>query len=258
MIDRDIEIPNFRMRSVEIIIPFHGEHRLVSRLMENIFNTVYTNRYQITLVDDGSENDNFIKEIAGAKIPGVVCIRKKHGGFGSAINHALKNSKNQWIPWVLIMHSDVLAEDSKWLLNLGETLQILKKENVKMISPKTNNPGCSDARLEGKLENTENVILDDGYLPLYCSLCHRDLFKAVGVFREYPYAGCEAEEFAIRMRQKGYKQAVCGTSYVSHENQGTLRGLLGERRSQVGEILRKTREEFEVEFKLNEKVESQP
>src|SRR4051812_8868613 len=116
-VKRHLERQPFHMAAVEIIIPFHGQHQRVAKLMEQIFTTVTNNRYQITLVDDGSplpsEGPTFLQTIEKAKLPGVVCMRLDgHKGFGAAVNHVLRNPKHAWIPWVLIMHSDVELHDA--------------------------------------------------------------------------------------------------------------------------------------------------
>lgn len=256
----DIEMNKFatvdpqKMSCVEIIIPFNGRHSSVTNLVESIFKTVSTNRYQITLIDDGSENDSFITEINETKMPGVVCMRHdKSEGFGAAINSVLQNPKNEWIPWVLIMHSDVIVEGPNWLASLGQSMQKLKSSGVKMVSPRTDHPGHSlDAIFESRQINKreiscEDFILEgDQYLPLYCALCHRDLFKHIGYFKEFPLAGCEAQEFAIRMKRHGFSQAICGSSWVYHENGGTV-NRLGKKDK---ELLRKTRHDFEVKMNL--------
>ena len=242
------------MSCVEIIIPFFGQHSSVSNLIESIFKTVSTNRYQITLIDDGSENEFFIEEINKTKLPGVVCMRHdKSEGFGAAINSAIDNPKHPWIPWVLIMHSDVLAEGPIWLSALGHSMQKLKSQGVKMISPRTDNPGDNlkdlfeSKKINVRDNSCEDFILPDNhYLPFYCTLCHRDLFKHVGKLKEFPLAGCEAEEFAMRMRRHNYHQAICGSSWVYHKNQGTL-GALDKKQK---EILRNTRDAFDAKMNL--------
>lgn len=246
------------MSCVEIIIPFFGNHSGVSTLMESIFKSVSTNRYQITLIDDGSENSSFVEEINRSKMPGVVCMRHdKSEGFGAAINSVIDNPKHPWIPWVLIMHSDVLVEGPHWLSSLGHSMQKLKSQGVKMISPRTDNPGSNlndlfeSKGIKGRDSTCEDFILPDGhYLPLYCALCHRDLFRHIGKFKEFPLAGCEAEELAMRMNRHNFKQAICGSSWVHHQNEGTLSRL----NSKQKEILRKTRDAFDIKMNLTKNV----
>lgn len=250
----NIKSSPFFFEPVEIIIPFHGEQTRVTRLMENIFATVLGNRYLITLVDDGSENRNFVFQIDKARMPGVRCFRReKAQGFGSAINAALSRPKHNWIRWVLVMHSDVYPEDNLWLNNLGECLMRMKASGVKMVSPKTNKSMACEEVLEGvRGEPAEDAVLNgQQFLPMYCALFHRELFKRVGPFKEFPYAGCEVEEYAMRMRAAGYKQAVCGNSWIHHEGGATLSRLADN--AKVQEILRKAREEFEAGRKSDQK-----
>jgi len=248
-VNRKMENNPFFMAPLEIIVPFHGEQASVTRLIESIFKTVHTNRYLISLVDDCSPNKVFIKEIDRAKIPGVRCFRQdEHKGFGAAINLALKNPwtkpPNPPIIWVAIMQSDVFAEENNWLSSMGETLNKLKGQGVKMVSPMTNNPMVESTVLTGNRgERREDHVLTEGFLPMYCVLAHRELFNRVGPIREFPYAGTEAEEYAVRMRLMGYKQAVCGTSWVNHEGGVTLAGFA--KNTRVQGILRKVKEEFD-------------
>lgn len=224
-INRRIEIKPFLGSMVEIIIPFYNKHALVSKLITSIFNAVSSNKYLITLVDDGSTNKSFVEQMQKAKIPGVRCLKQENKGFGSAINLALKNPFGKEIPYVLIMHSDVFLESKNCLLNLGDYLQQTKDKNVQMVAPLTNNPVENFEFLKSnKGESRENYILSEKeYLPLYCALCQRDLFDYVGFFDEYPYAGGEAKKFSEKMNQKGFKQAVCGKSWIYHEGKATIK-----------------------------------
>jgi len=244
-VKRTVENNPFYMAPVEIIIPFHGEQARVAKLMESIFTTVHTNRYLISLVDDGSPNQTFIKDIDKKKMPGVRCFRTdENKGFGAAVNLALKTPWSQNITWIAIMQSDVFAEENNWLSNMGETMNLLKNKGVKMVSPMTNNPMVESNILTGrKSDRRPDAILTEGYLPMYCVLAHRELFNKVGSLKECPYAGTEAEEFAVRMRLMGYKQAVCGTSWVNHSGGATLANFT--ENIKVQEMLRKVKEEFD-------------
>jgi GT2 family glycosyltransferase len=98
-----------------------------------------------------------------------------------------------------------------------------------MVSARTNNPGIKgDKRLKGTKSNPiKDIVLEDTYLPLYCSLCHRELFDRIGGFvKPYPYGWHEDEELAFRMRHHGFRQAICGKSWVHHEGAATVNELL--------------------------------
>lgn len=254
-VKRTMENNPFYMAPVEIIIPFYDEQSHVAKLMESIFNTVYTNRYLITLVDDGSKNKSFIKDIDKKKLPGVRCLRQNENkGFGAAVNLALKTPWSGKITWIVIMQSDVFAEDNHWLSNMGETMNLLKGKGVKMVAPMTNNPMTESNFLIGKKAiHKEDHILTEGFLPMYCVLAHRELFNRVGFLKECPYASNEAQEYAIRMQKMGYSQAICGKSWINHIGGVTLANLAQDHKAQ--EILRKVNEEFKKEFINNTYIE---
>ena len=231
------------MSAVEIIIPFHGLYHKVANLIETIFATVTSNRYQITLVDDASPNHGFIKELASKKITGLVCYRKnEHEGFASAINFAIKNSKNTWIPYVCIMHSDVTPLDVAWLSNLGSTLKKLKGKGIKMVSARSNyfDENMKHLVTERSQKVDDYILNENEYLPLFCSIAHRDLFKHIGYFNSISLAGGESHEFASRMRVKGYQQAIAGSSWINHDGNGTIKTLS----PKLKEILRKSCNEY--------------
>lgn len=247
------------MSPVEIVIPFHGEENRVARLVQGIFGTISTNRYLVTLVDDHSDNKEFSKEMSDAKIPGLRLIRHdKHKGFGAAVNTALSRPFKtkqlpKGIPWVAVVQSDVEVFESDWLSCLGESMFKLKEGGVKMISPRTNNPVVDLPSAVGQRGVRGNdLVLAEGYLPMYCVFFHRELFFKVGPLKEFPYAGLEAEDYARRMGMMGYKQALCGSSWVHHEGGCTLANFSNSRKAQ--EILRKSREEFYGPIKKEESV----
>ena len=217
---------------VEIIIPFHGAHAHVSKIIQTLFNTIYSNKYLVTLVDDGSKNSNYYNQIQGANIPGLRILRKeKNTGFGSAINFALSNpfkfSKSEKIiPYIVVVHSDVLFSSKDWLFNLGSCLEKMKHDGVKMVSPLTNNPVEDMKRLISKNKNPNEedfVLSEEEFLPMYCSLFHRDLIKYVSFPESNPSESSEARELASSMRSKGFFQAVCGKSWVYHEGRVTTK-----------------------------------
>ncbi|RTK97274.1 MAG: glycosyltransferase [Neisseriaceae bacterium] len=254
-----IEKNVFWMAEVEIIIPFHGEHTKVTKLVEAIFNTVYSNKYLITLVDDASVNKSFVRQLQNAKIPGLRCFRlEEQKGFGAAVNHALKNpwrfpyEPNKKIKYVCILHSDSCPEDNYWLFEMGNSLEKLRLDGIKMVGSVTNNSTTNFKNLtkEKGSKKEDYILQQDEYLPMYSCLCNRELFNRIGLLKEFPYAGTEAREFAHRMKENNYLQAVCGKSWMFHEGKGTLKNL--EKNKRIQKILRNAELEFEESIKKEE------
>ena len=232
---KPLEYTPFSRSKVDIIIPFHGLYEKVSALVESILIAVKSNPYHITLVDDCSENESFQSEINNqfkkktpeGEMPQVTCIRNKEQlGFGGALKVGYDSTN---LPWVLFMHSDCFVEDPNFMINMGQALLDWKQNNipVKMVSARSNNPlECSLAK--GRLEDKgkDNIILEKETLPLFCAMCHRDLFNYIGGFiKPYPYAWYEEDELSHRMRKYGYKQGICTKAFVWHEGGLTIKNL---------------------------------
>jgi GT2 family glycosyltransferase len=212
-----IKYDPFYMRPIDIIIPFHDAFNDLIKCFNSV-TTVNSNRFLITLVDDASSDPKFKDQFD--KINGVQVIQhEKQLGFGAAVNTGLKNTQQ---PYVLILHSDTILQANS-VINLGNSLLNLSKENVMMVTAKADNPLVGDERCRGTRPitkddeiTTEDVIVD-GFIPFYCCLSYRKLFQKIGLLEEYPYGYYEDEEFANRMNKAKFKQAICGNSWVTHK-----------------------------------------
>jgi|ETNvirnome_6_100_1030635.scaffolds.fasta_scaffold09588_3 GT2 family glycosyltransferase len=239
----------FNSSPVSIIIPFHGCYEKVSRLVKSILFATRSNPYEICLVDDASKNKNFINEMSN--VPQVNAIRSdKHVGFGGALKIGFERTQQ---PWVVFLHSDCKVEDINWLMQMGKSLLNLKKNNVRMISARSNNPGEEFKRLKSaKTDKNPDIILQnvrDGFLPLYCTMCHRELFANIGGFiKNYYPIGYEDEELAYRMNYHGFKQAICGRSWIHHEGGATKKQLCIKDKN-FASIIEENREKCENDIK---------
>lgn len=233
------EIPPFGNQYVDIIIPYYEQYEKVFRAVQSI---IYNTKgfFRICVVDDCSPNTVFL-ETAFQSFPNVKTVRNHQRlGFGAslkvgadALSVEKRNPPNQQMvggfPWLVFLHSDCEIMESNWLLYLGQTMLDLKRQGIKMVSAMTDNPTVDNSKLyaDSMYFPREDVILaEDDFLPLYCAMCHRDLFKNInGFVKPYPYAGYEDIELSQRMRRYGYKQAVCGTSWIHHEGKSTIKNI---------------------------------
>lgn len=223
----------FSRSPVDIIIPFHAQYERVSELLRTIIVSVKSNPYQITLVDDCSDNKSFGEEItrqflrttpSGFK-PQVKYVRsEKRLGFGGALKLGFDSTE---LPWVLFMHSDCVVEDPNFMISMGQALLRWKQEGlpVKMVSARSDNPGeleCARAKILEKSEN--DIVLEKETLPLFCAMCNRDLFAYIrGFVKPYPYAWYEDEELAFRMRKFGLRQGVSTKAWIRHHGGATIK-----------------------------------
>lgn len=233
---RPIISPSEFIQAVDIIIPFHGQYEKVTQLIESIYRCTRSNYFTISLVDDFSPNEfflenlnrNIVKSSNKNAVSAFQAIRgTKQRGFAGAAKVAFERTSN---PYVCVMNSDCLIEDSNWLRALGESLLSLREEGVRMVSPVTNNAvGGHESQQGIRTEKTQDYVILEGeedHLSMYCFLCHRELFARCGGFlKEYPYGYYEDVEFAWRMRKNGFKQAVARSSWVWHDGMSTINTL---------------------------------
>lgn len=212
----------FSRDRVNILIPFHAEYSRVSALVQSIWAVTRSNPYQICLIDDASPNADFIQQFKDK--PQIITVRsEKQLGFAGALQLGYESTSQ---PWVLFMHSDCIVQTANWMIEMGRALLEMKSIGVRMVSARSNNPGDVDPRLKASSkEQSPHIVMDgpDSFLPLYCAMCHRELFPHIGGFiKNYPYAFYEDVELAHRMRKYGYKQAICGKSWVNHTGWATI------------------------------------
>lgn len=236
----------FARSAVNIIVPYHGRLEHVTRLVESILRVTQSNPYQICLVDDASPNSNeeaiefgkvmtkLIPPMHDA-IPQIVWVRnEKQLGFAGALRKGFEYTAQQKVvaPWVLFLHSDCKIVDPGWMIEMGRSLLNGRSKNIKMVSARSNNPGNGlNPALGGERDSFErrgdDIILEsDEFIPLYCAMCHRELFDHIGGFiKQYPYGMYEDEELGFRMKKHGFKQAVSVKSWVEHEGGVTFNPL---------------------------------
>jgi GT2 family glycosyltransferase len=235
---KNIERPAFLGQSVDVLIPFHGQYDRVGRLIKSIWQSTFSNLFRVTLIDDASPNKSFLQSIQSVNIKDLNCVQlPERVGFSGALHAGFQKTDN---PWVVFLHSDCEVPDVNWLMGLGAAYEGLREYNVKLVSARTNNPpgGAVDLiRSERADKNATDAVLNpktpaeilekDLYLPLFCSLCHRELFDRIdGFLKPYPIGWYEDLELACRMNKHGFRQAVAGDSWVYHEGGATLNDVL--------------------------------
>ena len=210
--------------TVDIIIPFHGQADKMIRAVQSIYKQTRMPGYQICLVDDCSPNEQISQSFA--KAPRIKYVRTpKQVGFGGAVDMGIKSTNSSWI---CVMHSDSMVVHPRWLEELLRTMGRLRDQRVMMVSARSNNPGEGvPTKLKAKQRDMEeDEVLTDGFLPMYCALMHRQMFRLLGGYvKAYPYAMYEDVELAARMQSKGLRQAVCGRSWVDHLGGATINEL---------------------------------
>jgi O-antigen biosynthesis protein len=222
---------------VDIILPFHGQYHALQKCINSIARHSLGIFYTITIVDDCSPN-NFILE--GTKRTNIQAIRlPEHKGFGAALKAGFDATHNKLVCFI---NSDCEITKLKWLEDMIISLDSMKKEGVKLVSARMNDAGTGDS--DPAVVTDENPTKDriaEQTLPLVCCLMNRKLFDNIGGFiKEYPYGWYEDEELFWRMKKHGYKQGICGNTWIHHEGGLTVKNLI--KKPQIREKMENNRE----------------
>ncbi len=209
----------------DILIPYHGQYKMVRELIGSII--LYTRNvpYRITIIDDASPNSEFFYMLA--KTDAVDGIRfEEQKGFGAAVNAGIKLTKR---PWIVILNSDVIIDELGWLKDLHECLvKLNKSDKVGLVSARSDDPPGNHPLLK-VIEKSKRVDVEDRIsdqpLPLFCAVTARAMVEKIGFLKEYPYGWYEDEEYHWRMKKYGYKQGISGKAWVRHFGGATVKEL---------------------------------
>lgn len=208
---------------VDIICPFYGQYQKLMDLCKSIWYHTRSNRYRLYLVDDCSPNKTYIPAFKDAPYTTIIQNAQQRG-FGGSLLEGFNAGQNDW---VVFIHSDCVIHSAHWLEELLHSH--LRNPKAGIVAPRTNNPVVEDRRLQAERQDPprNDVVLEKGYLPLYCALCRRDVFHRInGFVKQYPFRYYEDEELAHRMRAYGFDQVVSGKSWVYHHGGATVGALL--------------------------------
>lgn len=200
---------------MDLLIPYHGQYKLVRELIGSI--VLYTRNipYRITIIDDCSENASYFSTLA--QLDTIDGVRlEKQSGFGAAVNKGVSLTKR---PWIVILNSDVVINEMNWLKNLYDSLlKLNKSDRVGLVTARADDPPGTHPLLKSEKDSRHDIgdQVSTQPVPLFCAIMARKVFETCGPLKEYPYGWYEDEEFYWRMRKHGYNQGISGKAWVRH------------------------------------------
>lgn len=206
---KTFELSRFSDSKLDIIIPFKGSYNTLVALLENIFKTV-VNRYKLNIVYNSSVELGFIENFK--KFDFIEFHRNiQPKTLGESINQVVRKSSN---PWIISLSPETMPIGPSWLMNLGETIQRLKSQGTKIVSPYLQNDPFFTKYQD---DNSPDIVLEnDDYLPLYNFICHRDLFSNIGMFKDTDDLDDMSKDFYEKMKNKKFSQAISKSTIFKH------------------------------------------
>lgn len=219
---------------VEIIIPYKDNYKGVTDLLENL-QLIKNLRFEITLVDDNSQNQDFFKNMK--KLPGIKGIRlEQDSGFGFAVNEAVKQS-NRDINCVL--HSDVYGLEQSALRNLVLALIHGAQDNVALVSGVTDFPTpkeCNFLKSTGAYNLKYQFIDKSQFVPMLFCAFSRSAFSKVGGLPTYPYCFFEDKLLSKKFMAFGYKVAYVPQAFCRHHGGQTIKKLVSKNKDILSKL----------------------
>jgi hypothetical protein len=206
---KTFELSRFSDARIDIIVPFKGSYNTLVSLLENIFKTV-VNKYKLNIVYNSSVELGFIENFK--KFDFIEFHRNiQPKTLGESINQVVIKSNN---PWLITLSPETMPIGPSWLMNLGETIQRLKSQGTKIVSPYLQNDPFFTKYQD---DNSSDIILEnDDYLPLYNFICHRDLFSNIGMFKDTDNLDEMSKDFYEKMKNKNFSQAISKSTIFKH------------------------------------------
>jgi len=217
---------------IDVVIPNYNGANLIKKNLSDVIKSFGDYKsFSIIIVDDGSDSEDVIKLRSvidlvnmSSKIPVVLILKEKNGGFSSAVNTGVKNSNADLI---LLLNSD--AAPYKGFLN--PILERFKND------PLLFGVGCMDVSIEGKnrVERGRGIgywkkgILrhkkgevdkeDTFWISGGSSMVRRDLYEKFGGMDEiYDPFYWEDIDLSYRAQKAGYKIVFESKSKVEHRH----------------------------------------
>ena len=214
---------------VSVIIPAYNEEKKIAECIESLLNMDYQkNKLEIIVVDDGS-TDGTAKVAAGFEPRGIVLVKKKNGGKGSALNAGLAKASGEF---VACMDADSITEKD----TLKKLLSGFSDEKVAAVTPamKVYRPKNLLQRLQGMeyvlaillrklMSDIDTMQVTPGPFSVY----RKSILDEIGHFDEKSLV--EDTEIAYRIHYHKYKIKNVADAYVYTYCPQTLGSLKNQR-----------------------------
>lgn len=184
------------------IVTFNPDLELLNKNLQSITKQVA----EVVVVDNGSSNILEIKKMVSNYKLFLIC-NKKNLGIAAALNQIIVWAKNKGASWVITLDQDTVCPR-----NMVHLLEIYIDNKVGIIAPRSEdrkNTYTQNRTYVSDVENVEWVISS-------ASMINIKAWEKVGGYDEKLFIDGVDIEYAMRLRQSGYKIEKINTVVTSH------------------------------------------
>lgn len=192
----------------DIVIPVWNHLDLTRRVIQSVQENTGV-PYRIIVVDDGSTDGT--AEWLAAQDDLTVITNETNQGFTPSVNRGWQAAT---APYVVLLNNDIEV-DKLWLRTLIEGMNV--RPRIGAIGPLST--ARQQIQWEGRHLGKQGVYLGIEYLAFFCTVLKREVIEEVGLLDE-GFAPCygEDDDYAIRMRRKGWELALHCDVLVKHDH----------------------------------------
>ncbi len=240
---------------VSVVIVTYGGLELTKACLKSLLERETWPRLDVVIVDNASSDGTpEYLELVAAGDARVRCVyNRENRGFAAANNQGIALALGEI---VVLLNNDTVVPPGL----VGRLVGHLRRDaTIGLLCPTTNFCG-NEARVEPDYAEVAGLpsfaarrardfrgrVFDIGVAAMYCVAARRAVLDEVGPLDEaYGVGMFEDDDFAVRMRAKGYRVACAEDAYVHHVGQGAFRKLSPEAYDQ---LWKKNQAYFEKKF----------
>jgi GT2 family glycosyltransferase/glycosyltransferase involved in cell wall biosynthesis len=222
---------------VSVVVVTYGGLELTKACLESLARETWP-RLEVIVVDNASSDGtpDYLKEEARRDPLLRTIFNGENRGFAAANNQGIAASRGAI---VVLLNNDTVVPPGL----MGRLARHLERDpSIGLLCPTTNFCG-NEARVEPDYGTDPDMsgleafasrravehrgrVFDIGVAAMYCVAARRAVLDEVGPLDEaYGIGMFEDDDFAVRMRAKGYRVACAEDAYVHHVGQGAFRKL---------------------------------
>jgi GT2 family glycosyltransferase/glycosyltransferase involved in cell wall biosynthesis len=240
---------------VSVVIVTYGGLELTKACLKSLLERETWPRLDVIVVDNASSDGTpEYLDLVAAGDARVRCVyNRENRGFAAANNQGIALATGDV---VVLLNNDTVVPPGL----MGRLAGHLRRDaSIGLLCPTTNFCG-NEARVEPDYAEIAGLpafaarrarefrgrVFDIGVAAMYCVAARRRVLEEVGPLDEaYGVGMFEDDDFAVRMRAKGYRVACAEDAYVHHVGQGAFRKLSPEAYDQ---LWKKNQAYFEKKF----------